>query len=123
MIRLAYHIKRPRPVVKMTRKEVLVRDDEEDVPVDVPDDLALLVGQLLDRLYRVLGEFPQKLERRAVLPQAVEHEAGVGHFHLKGVGTGGDVVAHGDSLHLPGEEGWRPRPEMATTRCPGRRWR
>src|SRR5207302_10899073 len=27
VIRLAYHIKRPRPVVKMTRKEVLVRDD------------------------------------------------------------------------------------------------
>src|SRR6266478_5520292 len=27
VIRLAYHVKRPRPVVKMTRKEVLVRDD------------------------------------------------------------------------------------------------
>jgi 5-methylcytosine-specific restriction endonuclease McrA len=27
VIRLAYHIKRPRPVVKLTRKEVLVRDD------------------------------------------------------------------------------------------------
>jgi 5-methylcytosine-specific restriction endonuclease McrA len=27
VIRLAYHIKRPRPVLKMTRKEVLVRDD------------------------------------------------------------------------------------------------
>ena len=27
VIRLAYHIKRPRPVVKMTRKEVLARDD------------------------------------------------------------------------------------------------
>lgn len=27
VIRLAYHIKRPRPVVKMTRKEVLLRDD------------------------------------------------------------------------------------------------
>ncbi len=27
VIRLAYHIRRPRPVVKMTRKEVLVRDD------------------------------------------------------------------------------------------------
>src|SRR5919198_6571940 len=27
VIRLAYHIKRPRPVVKMTRKEVLQRDD------------------------------------------------------------------------------------------------
>ena len=29
VIRLAYHVKRPRPVVKMTRKEVLVRDDAE----------------------------------------------------------------------------------------------
>lgn len=27
VIRLAYHIKRPRPVVKLTRKEVLQRDD------------------------------------------------------------------------------------------------
>ena len=27
VIRLAYHIKRPRPVLKMTRKEVLIRDD------------------------------------------------------------------------------------------------
>jgi 5-methylcytosine-specific restriction endonuclease McrA len=27
VIRLVYHVKRPRPVVKMTRKEVLVRDD------------------------------------------------------------------------------------------------
>lgn len=27
VIRLAYHIKRPRPVLKMTRKEVLQRDD------------------------------------------------------------------------------------------------
>jgi 5-methylcytosine-specific restriction endonuclease McrA len=27
VIKLAYHIKRPRPVVKMTRKEVLQRDD------------------------------------------------------------------------------------------------
>ncbi len=27
VIRLAYHIKRPRPVVKMSRKEVLLRDD------------------------------------------------------------------------------------------------
>src|SRR5207244_13344256 len=27
VIRLAYHIKRPRPVLKKTRKEVLVRDD------------------------------------------------------------------------------------------------
>src|SRR5882762_6636075 len=27
VIRLAYHVKRPRPVVKLTRKEVLVRDD------------------------------------------------------------------------------------------------
>lgn len=27
VIRLAYHIKRPRPVVKLTRKEVLLRDD------------------------------------------------------------------------------------------------
>src|SRR2546428_9715152 len=27
VIRLAYHIKRPRPILKMTRKEVLVRDD------------------------------------------------------------------------------------------------
>src|ERR1700716_3515292 len=27
VIRLAYHIKRPRPVVKMTRKEVLARDE------------------------------------------------------------------------------------------------
>jgi len=27
VIRLAYHVKRPRPVVKLTRKEVLQRDD------------------------------------------------------------------------------------------------
>lgn len=27
VIRLAYHIKRPRPVVKLTRREVLLRDD------------------------------------------------------------------------------------------------
>src|SRR5256712_13581408 len=27
VIRLVYHVKRPRPVVKMTRKEVLARDD------------------------------------------------------------------------------------------------
>jgi 5-methylcytosine-specific restriction endonuclease McrA len=27
VIRLAYHIKRPRPVVKLTRKEILQRDD------------------------------------------------------------------------------------------------
>src|SRR5438046_9737826 len=27
VIRLAYHVKRPRPVLKMTRKEVLIRDD------------------------------------------------------------------------------------------------
>jgi 5-methylcytosine-specific restriction endonuclease McrA len=29
VIRLAYHIKRPRPVVKMTRKEVLQRDEHQ----------------------------------------------------------------------------------------------
>ncbi len=27
VIRLAYHVKRPRPVVKLTRKEILLRDD------------------------------------------------------------------------------------------------
>src|SRR5207245_10923143 len=29
VIRLAYHIKRPRPVVKMTRKALLARDDHD----------------------------------------------------------------------------------------------
>src|SRR5438093_5140811 len=29
VIRLAYHVKRPRPVVKLTRREILARDDHQ----------------------------------------------------------------------------------------------
>ena len=52
-------------------------------PINIPHDLALLVGQFLDGFDGVLRQFAQELEVIAVHAESIKHESGVGNLKRK----------------------------------------
>ncbi len=54
-------------------------------PIDVPDDLPRFLRGSLNRFDRVLGEFPEKLKRMAILSEPVQKETDVINRQVEGV--------------------------------------